>query len=80
MALTKSDLVEIENIVDRKLEEKLEEKLSQFRSDLYNKIDPILKEIVDSRDERVIVSHRISEHGDRLEDHEKRIGKLEASV
>ena len=81
MVLTKSDLNQIEEIVDRKLEEKLEEKLDEkleekldaFKDDLYRKIDPVLKAVLDDRDEREILT-------DRVGDHEERIGKLELAV
>lgn len=73
MALTKSDVKKIEEIVDEKLEEKLEEKLGALKSELFDKIDPFLKEIQDNREDREIVTHRLG-------DHEERIGKLEEAV
>lgn len=87
MPLTSRDLKQISDVVERKLEEKLEEKLdekleekfSQFRDELYTKIDPVLEEVMANRDERTIISHHVSDHGDRLDDHEKRIQRLETS-
>jgi len=40
----------LEKMIDEKLEEKLDEKLTQLKSDFYEKIDPILKEVVDARE------------------------------
>ena len=34
-----------------------------FRSELFNKLDEILKEVLASREERIIQSHHLSEHG-----------------
>jgi len=95
MPLTSRDLKQISDVVERKLEEKLEEKLeqkleekldekleekfSQFKDELYTKIDPVLEEVMANRDERTIISHHVSDHGDRLDDHEKRIQRLETS-
>ena len=45
--------------------------LQQFKSDFFDKIDPVLKEIVDSREERTILAHRQSDHTDRIEVLEK---------
>jgi hypothetical protein len=46
--------------------EDLTEGLSSFKSELFEKIDPILKEVVASREERVIIDHKISDHEDRI--------------
>lgn len=53
------------------LELRFENKLTSFRSDLLEKLDAILKEILASREEETLLSHRVS-------DHEKRIEKLES--
>ncbi len=55
MVLTTTDLKQIETLLD----EKLDEKLTQFKSDLYNKIDPILNEVTTARDERVLIENRL---------------------
>ena len=41
--------------------------LQQFKSDFFDKIDPVLKEIMDNREERTILAHRQSDHTDRIE-------------
>jgi len=51
----------LEKMIDEKLEEKLDEKLTQLKSDFYEKIDPILKEVVDAREDRAITNHRLSQ-------------------
>jgi len=50
------------------------EDLTTFKSDLINKLDSILKEILASREEETILSHRVSNHEDRLEKVEKKLG------
>ena len=59
--------------LDRKFESRLEDFredilniFDKFRSDLFDRIDPILKEVLASREEREIVSHRLSDHEDRI--------------
>jgi hypothetical protein len=82
MTLTKSDKKFIENTVDQKLDEKLtskldeqeqkfEAKLTEFRDDFYTKIDPILKEVVASREDRLMGSEQHHRNEDRIEKLEK---------
>lgn len=54
------------------LDRKLEEKLTKAMSTLYTRIDPILAEVEDSRVERGLMN-------EQLDDHEKRIKKLESN-
>ncbi len=42
------------------------EEIQQVKSDLLDKLDSILKEIVASREEETILSHRVSNHEDRI--------------
>jgi DNA repair ATPase RecN len=71
------DLDKIAHIVskelDEKLDEVLDEKLTKFRSDMYDHLDEILREIVAMREEQEMNAHRLSDHEDRIE-------KLETSV
>jgi hypothetical protein len=66
MALTNGDIKQIGQIVDNKLdvrfddfEEKLDEKLTKLKSDIFNKIDPVLKEVTTAREERPLLENRI---------------------
>lgn len=69
MALTKSDLNKIEDLLDRQgvkfdeklddLEIKFESKLYKFRSDFFTKVDSILKEVITAREERPLMENRI---------------------
>lgn len=64
MTLTNSDLNKIGYLIDTKLEDKLdkedfETKLTEFKSDLFEKIDPILKEVVTAREERPLIENRL---------------------
>lgn len=82
MALTQSDKEFIEQTIDQKLDKKLtlrldeqeqkfETKLTEFRDDFYTKIDPILKEVTASREERTIAAEQHRRNQDRIEKLEK---------
>lgn len=43
------------------------EDFQTFKSDFFEKIDPILKEVVASREERIIQDKNISNHEDRIQ-------------
>lgn len=84
MAFTKSDKQFIEDIVDKALikqevklesklddiEQKFEAKITEFKDEFYTKIDPILKEVVASREDRTMGAEQYIRN-------EKRIEKLE---
>ncbi len=61
MTLTKNDLNQIETIVDEKLDEKLDQKLTELRSDIFDRIDPILNEVTTAREERPLIENRLEE-------------------
>ena len=65
--LTKSDLTQIEEIVDNKLEEKFNEKLQPMNE----KIDQILNYTKTTADELVITQSKVNNH-------EIRISKIES--
>lgn len=69
--ITEKDL----DVIEERLLTKFatQEMLSQFKSDLLDKMDSILKEILAMREEMTIVVHRVS-------DHEDRITKLETAI
>lgn len=62
--LTQKDLDQLEKTFVTKFD--LKEALSNLKSDIFNKLDSILKEIVASREERTIMAHKISDHEDRI--------------
>jgi len=77
---TKEDMVELKtqfatkselNDAVRRLENKIESSDKNLYSKIFNLIDPLAKEIHDSRESRAIFSYRI-------EDHENRIKTLES--
>lgn len=47
------------------------EEFTQYRSDLMNKLDQILKEIVTSREEQTIIGAQTSNHEERITTLEK---------
>jgi len=54
-------------------EEKYEKKLEEFKSEFFDRVDPILKEVVASREERTIMAHYITELRGRVEKIEKHL-------
>ena len=56
------------------LEDKFEKKVTDLRSDFLNEIDPVLKEVTASREERKILAIKFSEHTDQLEKINKHLG------
>lgn len=79
--LTKKDLSLIESIIEEKLEEKLNEKLKFLptKDEFYEKMDEVMGKLKAIREEHEVLGGKSSEHSDQLEDHEKRILKLEKS-
>lgn len=68
----------VTNAVDEAKEEILEEQ-RKFRSEFFDRIDPILKEVVANREERTIMAHYITELRKRVEKIEKRLGLTSSS-
>ncbi len=77
--LTLQDLLKIENIVDKKLEEKFEEKLKFLPSkeDFYTMVDKIMGELQSTRESIELLTQQHAETNDQLENHDKRIKKIE---
>ncbi|HUW21552.1 MAG TPA: hypothetical protein VMW41_02680 [Candidatus Bathyarchaeia archaeon] len=84
--LTKTDLNQIEKLIDRKLEEKLkkfltkkefEEKMNQLltKDEFYDAFDKLMKELRNHCDERAAVMFRFTDHEDRI----TTLGKIHAS-
>ncbi len=76
MSLTKSDLKQIANIFDIKFDEKFDKLRNEFqnwKSEFYAKIDPILKEVQVSLEEREVMNQQISDNTDRIEKLEEKV-------
>ncbi|MBL7159721.1 hypothetical protein ISS85_04545 [Candidatus Microgenomates bacterium] len=73
--LTQKDLNEIEQLINEQLKEKI--KFLPTKDEFYIKMDEVMGELKAIREEQTLVTGRISEHTDILEDHETRIVKLE---
>ena len=71
--IVKEELNNHDEIHDQELERRI-------RDPLMEKLDALLKEIRDSRDEQILLSGKQAEHSDELEDHDGRIKKLEKIV
>ena len=70
MVLTNKDLDNIVSIVDKKFDERFTEfkveifeemdnNLQSLKSDLFERIDPVLKEVVTAREERPLLENRL---------------------
>lgn len=77
--LTQRDLNEIERILDARLEDKLTEKLKGLptRDEFYQKMDEVMGELKTLREEQTLTTYRNTEQDQQLENHEKRLKKLE---
>ncbi len=62
--LTQRDIDELEKTFVTKFD--LKEALTQLKSDIFDKLDAFVKEIRDSREERTVMAHQISNHEDRI--------------
>lgn len=58
MTLTNLDLTKIEDLLDKQ-EQKFEAKVIEIKSEFFEKIDPILKEVTTAREERPLIEERI---------------------
>ena len=59
MALSNSDLKQVRTIVKEEIDESLDDKLTNLKSDFFEKIDPILKEVTTAREERPLIENRL---------------------
>ena len=74
MTLAKSDKIYIDNLLDKKLDDqilKFEKIITRFKDNFYTKIDPILKEVVASREDRLLGAEQHIRNQNRIEDLEK---------
>ena len=68
MAITKKDIAFLGEIFLTK------EEFAVYRSELMDKLDGILKEILTSREEMTVVTHQVSNHEDRITKLETKTG------
>lgn len=61
------------------LRDEVKDMITQTHSKLYTRIDPLLKEIVDNREDREIGTQKVRDLEIRLNSHDRRIKKLETS-
>lgn len=59
MTLTKNDLNQVRSIVAEELDDKLDNKLTKLKSDFFERVDPILKEVTTAREERPLIENRL---------------------
>jgi vacuolar-type H+-ATPase subunit E/Vma4 len=73
--LSQKDLDEIEELIEEKLDEKI--KHLPTKDEFYTRMDELIGEVKAMREEQRVITGKISEHTDTLEDHESRITSLE---
>jgi hypothetical protein len=68
------DLIEV--TLDEKLDEKLDSKLSHLptKDEFYERTGEILKRLDNLEEEKDVLSHQVSNHTDRIEKIESRLG------
>ncbi len=64
----------VDELVEKKMDKKLDEKFNP----VITKLDAVLKEFEDHRDEDIAGAEQLRRHDDQLQDHAVRIKKLEA--
>lgn len=73
--LTQTDIKEIEQIVEKKIDEKT--RLLPTKNEFFTKMDEVMGELKAIREEHALQGNTVSDHTDQLENHEQRIGHLE---
>jgi predicted nuclease with TOPRIM domain len=75
MTLTQKDINEIEGIVKTTVKEEI--KGLPTKDEFYSKMDDVMGELKTIREEQTLITHRVSDHEDRIEKIE---GKLEIAT
>jgi DNA repair ATPase RecN len=65
----------VDELVEKKMDKKLDEKFNP----VITKLDAVLKEFEDHRDEDIAGAEQLRRHDDQLKKHEARIAKLETA-
>lgn len=78
--LNQQDEKYISDTFDQKFAEMKKEMFSEIRSEMFNYMDPFLKEIQAMREEATIQLNYLSRHDKQLENHEDRIMNLEGKL
>jgi predicted nuclease with TOPRIM domain len=73
--LTQNDIKVIEEIVEEKIGEKT--KLLPTKQEFFSKMDEVMGELKAIREEHVLMSGKVADNTDQLEDHDKRLTKIE---
>jgi len=76
---TKMEMGRMELRLEKKFDEQ-DEKARQYRDQMLNAIDPIAKEISDTREERAVTAYQREQDREAIDGHEERISVLEQKV
>ena len=63
---TKDDLRFGLNNLREEINDSMDQKFTDFRSDIFNKLDQVIGELKTNREEREVIAHKVSNHEDRL--------------
>lgn len=81
------DEMDVEKIIKNQLEkaksswlDEFTKVVAKFKDDVMTVLDKVMGELKTIREEQTLMSGRLSEHTDTLEDHDARLEKLEKNV
>jgi len=77
--ITKSDLKNALFEQEKSLLKKINEKSKKYRDEILTKMDAVMKELEAMREENALGTHHTSELWGKVDNHEKRITKLETT-
>jgi len=60
-------------------QQEVKKMITDFRDEILRHLNGTVKELETTREEQEIVGHQLTEHGEKIEDHEKRIVHLETA-
>ena len=78
--ITQKDKQEIKTIFKEEFDEQYEKrfKFLPTKEEFFTAMDEVMGELKGIREEQELITHRVSQHTDQLEDHETRITKLQS--
>ena len=79
---TKEELKSLERRINFRFDnfkEEVDENAKKYRDQILTRLDGVMNELETRRDERDLETHQYSELKDQVDDHEKRIARIETS-
>ena len=79
MAFTFKDEQHVRRLIREEVGQEVKTQLTNFRSEVFNKLDKIIG-LMTKRDQEVtVLSKHSKQHTNKLDKHDKRLGKLESA-